>query len=282
MVGRPTPAGPPPPGKPLGRNLPTAIAVGVTLAGAFLGTLLADPLSFMVFIGAMVVLGLLELDKAFRRRGWRPATPVAAGAGLICVVGAYTSGPSGQAVGLVVAVLGSLVWALFDRHRTTVVAGVGATLLMTLWVPFLSSFIGLLLARPNGEWFVMATVALTVTSDIAAFAFGNRFGRRRLAPSISPAKTWEGFAGSLVTVVALAGLGTARVPGFDATSALLLGVVVCLAATAGDLAESMVKRDLGVKDFGGILPGHGGIMDRADAVIFALPAGHLLLSALGK
>jgi phosphatidate cytidylyltransferase len=103
-----------------------------------------------------------------------------------------------------------------------------------------------------------------------------------MAPAVSPAKSWEGFAGGLATVLVVAATIVANVPGFDLALALVFGVACFLAGTAGDLAESMVKRDLGVKDLGGIVPGHGGIMDRADAVIFALPVAHAVLSAFGR
>jgi phosphatidate cytidylyltransferase len=151
-----------------------------------------------------------------------------------------------------------------------------------LWVPFLASYAGLLLARPEGHWYVMACVALSVSGDIGAYGFGYGFGKHKMAPSISPAKSWEGFAGGLLTVLVVAALITSNVPGFDMALALIFGACCFLAGTAGDLAESMVKRDLGVKDLGGIVPGHGGIMDRADAVIFALPVAHLVLTAFGR
>lgn len=265
-----------------GRDLRAAIAVGLTLAALFLATLLANPYAFLTFVAVCAVLGMIELDRAFRAQGWRPATPVAVGAGLISLYGAYTNGAAGQSLGLVLLLLGTLAWTLLDADRERVAGSLGATCLMGLWVPGLASFVGLLLARPDGQWVVAAVVALTVTADIGAYAFGSRFGRHRLAPSVSPAKSWEGFAGGLFAVLVLAALLIARLRGFDLVGALVLGVGVTVAATVGDLAESMVKRDLGVKDLGGLLPGHGGIMDRADALLFALPVAHLLLAATGR
>lgn len=273
----------PTPRRPLGRNLPVAIASGVALAGAFIVTLLVHPLVFMGFIALLAVIALLELDVAFRRQGLRPATPIAVGAGLVMLVGTYLSGPSAQSLGLVLLVLGTLAWVLVDAARQHVVASLGATLLMTLWVPFLVSFLGLLLVRDDGVWLLMAVVALSVTNDIGAFAFGSRFGRHKLAPSVSPAKSWEGFAGGMATTLVVAGGITGPfVPGFDMITALVVAAGVVVASTVGDLAESLVKRDLGIKDLGTIIPGHGGIMDRADAVIFALPTAHLLLLVLGR
>lgn len=282
---KPTPEGVPVPGKrPVGpgRNLPVAIASGVLLAGVFLGTLFFSPVLFLVFWCALIVTALFELDKALRSKGLRPATPVALGAGLVIVVGTYQLGATAQVFGLALLLLGAMAWSLLDADRSNVMANLGATCLMGLWVPFLASFAVSLLIRPEGHWYVMAAVALAVTGDIGAYGFGSGFGRHKMAPSISPAKTWEGFAGGLLTVLVVAAAITARVPGFDLPTALVFGVGVFLAATTGDLAESMVKRDLGVKDLGGIVPGHGGIMDRADAIIFALPVAHAVLTLFGR
>lgn len=282
---KPTPDGTRAPGKKAvgpGRNLPIAIASGVVLAGVFLLTLFFSHVAFLVFWSLLVLTALVELDKGLRINGVRPALPVAMGAGLVMVVGTYTSGTPAQALGLVLLLLGAMAWALVDVGRGNVVANLGATCLMGLWVPFLASYALVLLARPDGHWYVMACVALTVSGDIGAYGFGYGFGKHKLAPSISPAKTWEGFAGGLFTVLVVAATITANVPGFDLALALVYGIACFLAATAGDLAESMVKRDLGVKDLGGIVPGHGGIMDRADAVIFALPVAHAVLVAFGR
>ena len=279
----PTPEGAPVPGKrSAGRNLPVAIASGVLLAAIFLGTLFVSITGFLVFWAVLVVIALFELDKAFRTQDLRPALPVAVGAGLVLVFGAYYGGPAAQSFGLVLLLLGAMAWTLVDTRRDHVAASIGATVLMGLWVPFLASFVGRLLTRPDGIWYVMAAVALTVSGDIGAYGFGSAFGKHKMAPSISPAKTWEGFGGGLLTVLVVAALIMSRVPGFDLALALVFGVGAFLGGTAGDLAESMVKRDLGVKDLGGIVPGHGGIMDRADAVLFALPVAHAILTLFGR
>lgn len=265
-----------------GRNLRVAIASGVALAATFIATILLHPLAFLGFIAVLAVVGLLELDVAFREEGWRPATPVAISAGLVMLFGTYFAGASAQSLGLVLLVVGALAWMLLDGNRHDVIASFGATLLMTLWVPFLVSFIGLLLVRDDGTWIILAVVALSVTNDIGAYAFGSHFGRRKLAPSVSPGKTWEGFAGGMATTLLIAaGVTGPFVPGLDTAAAIGLAAAVVVASTIGDLAESLIKRDLGIKDLGRIIPGHGGIMDRADSVIFALPAAHLLLLVLG-
>jgi phosphatidate cytidylyltransferase len=265
-----------------GRNLPLAIASGVILAGLFLLTLLLNDYAFLTFVAIIVVAGLLEVAIAFRERGLRPATPVAAVAGLVMFYGAYLLGPAGQVLGLVLLVFGALTWTLSDRRRRDVTASLAATVLMTLWVPFCASFIGLLLVRQDGAWYVMAVVALTVTADIGAYAWGSHFGRHRLAPSVSPGKTWEGLVGAMGTVLLFAAFVTAPlVPTLNVVQALLLGAGFVLAGTLGDLSESLIKRDLGLKDLGRVLPGHGGIMDRVDGLLFTLPTAHLMLLLFG-
>lgn len=264
-----------------GRNLPLAVASGVGLAAAFLVSLFWHPLVLLALIFALVVVALLELDVAFATRGPRPATPVVIGVAAVALFGTYLAGPAMQALALALLLLGAAVWAFLAASGQRVVEGIGATLLIGVWVPFLASFAALLLARSNGVWYVLAAIALAVVTDISAYGFGSAFGRRKLAPRISPGKTWEGLAGGALASLAVAALVIVWLPGLDLPSALLLAVAVSLAATLGDLTESLVKRDLGVKDLGRILPGHGGIMDRVDSIIFALPAAHFTLVAVG-
>ncbi len=273
---------PVPPGPRGGRNLPAAIASGVLLAALFLGALAWADYAVLTLVAVIIAIGLLEVAIALRERGLRPAIPVALGSGLVMFYGAYAIGPSAQTLGLVLLVIGALGWTLSDRNRENVLASLGATFFMTLWVGFFPSFLGLILARDEGDALLLAVIALTAFSDIGAYAFGRAFGRHKLAPTVSPAKTWEGFAGGLVTVLILAAAVTAPlIASLDLIPALVLGAVVSVAGTLGDLGESLVKRDLEVKDLGRIVPGHGGIMDRVDAMIFALPAAHLALLALG-
>jgi len=266
----------------LGRNLPAAIVVGLTLAAIFLTSLFLSHWAFLGFVAILVVIALTELDGAFRGQAVRPATPVAVGAGLVMFFGAYTNGESGQSLGLVLLATGGAGWVLLDRHRRNVVASLGATFLMGLWVPLLASYLGLLLRRPSGEWYVVVAIALAVTNDIGAYAAGIRLGRHKLAPTVSPGKTWEGFVGGMVATLLVAVLVIVRiVPSIDVLAATVLAVAIALVATLGDLSESLVKRDLGLKDLGRILPGHGGVMDRVDAILFAAPTAHFVLLLLG-
>lgn len=264
-----------------GRNLPLAVASGVGLAAVFLVSLLWHPLVLLALIFALVVVALLELDSAFASRRARPATPVVIAVAAVALFGTYAVGPGAQALSLALLLLGGAVWSFLAGGGHRAVEVIGATLLVGVWVPFLASFASLLVERPGGSWYVLAAIALAVVTDISAYGFGSVFGRHKLAPRISPGKTWEGLAGGALAALLVAALALVWIPGLDLPSALLLAVAVSLAATLGDLTESLVKRDLGVKDLGRILPGHGGIMDRVDSIIFSLPAAHFTLAAVG-
>lgn len=287
-----------------GRNVPAAIASGLVLGGVAIGALYVQELAFLALIMVLMGIALHELHTALRAGGLRPATPVVGGAGIVMLFGTYLHGPSALAVGLVLAVAGSLVWSVVvdrldhrrdaqaiapadeDTHREAAasargagwVGDVAASVLMTGWVPLMAAFIGLLLDRPGGEWYLLATIALPVSNDIGAYGVGSRLGRRPLASTVSPGKTWEGVAGGLVTVVVLAVAVTSRGADFTLVSAVSLGVALVAASTVGDLTESLVKRDLGIKDLGAAMPGHGGIMDRIDGILFSLPTAHVVLT----
>lgn len=265
-----------------GRNLPVAIGVGIGLATLFVATLLIHPLVFLTFIALTVGIALLELDAAFAASKSRPPTVVALLVLPVMLYGAYLWGTDAVVAGLFAALVSGFVLTMATSPRRHTVSRMAALSLMIIWVNLAASSLGLLLARDDGVWYVMAATALTVTSDIGAYAFGRNFGRSPMAPAISPNKTWEGFAGALATTLVLASLVTARVvPGISIPTAVALAFAVVVAATAGDLAESSMKRDLAVKDLGRILPGHGGVMDRIDALLFALPAAHFVLLAFG-
>lgn len=277
------PAAPGGPHARTGRNLPIAIGVGVAMAAAFVVVIAVSDWLFLAFIGAFVVIALLELGSALSTHSpARPATAVTIAAALLMLFGTYAFGPTAQVLGLFLLFTGAVAAVLGNKRRQAVAASLGATALMGLWVAFLPSFIGLLLAREGGIWYVMMAVGLTVTADISAYGWGSGFGRTRLAPRVSPAKSWEGFLGALVTVIVTAAIvAPLTVPGMTVVAAVLVGMALTVSATVGDLAESLVKRDLGVKDLGTILPGHGGVMDRVDAIIWAFPVAHLVLLGLG-
>ncbi|MFF0173686.1 phosphatidate cytidylyltransferase [Micromonospora profundi] len=260
-----------------GRNLPAAIGVGLSLGALIVVPLVFYPQAFLVVVAAAVAVGIWEMARAVRRSGAHPPlVPLIAG-GVLTIGLAWFAGPDALSLGLLVTVLGTMIWRLgdgpagFQRDLT-------ASTLIAVYVPFLGGFAALLAAAPDdGPLRILVTLVAVVLSDTGGYAAGVSFGRRPMAPSISPKKSWEGFAGS----VAAAALGSAVLlwvlldvaPWWGA----LFGVAVSVAAVLGDLAESMIKRDLGVKDMSNLLPGHGGLMDRLDSILFALPTAYLLL-----
>ncbi|WP_328650552.1 phosphatidate cytidylyltransferase [Micromonospora sp. NBC_00330] len=261
-----------------GRNLPAAIGVGLGLGALIVVPLVFYPLAFLPVIAAAVAIGMWEMARAVRRSGAHPPlVPLIAG-GVLTVGLAWYAGPDALSLGLLVTVLGTMIWRLgdgpagFQRDLT-------AATLIAVYVPFLAGFAALLAAAPgDGHLRILATLIGVVLSDTGGYAAGVSFGRHPMAPSISPKKSWEGFAGS----VTAAALGSAVLlwlmfevaPWWGA----LFGVAVSCAAVLGDLAESMIKRDLGVKDMSNLLPGHGGLMDRLDSILFAVPTAYLLLA----
>ncbi|WP_435204420.1 phosphatidate cytidylyltransferase [Micromonospora sp. bgisy143] len=260
-----------------GRNLPAAIGVGLALGALIVVPLAVYPPAFLPVIAAAVAIGIWEMARAVRRSGAHPPlVPLLAG-GVLTVGLAWFAGPDALSLGLLVTVLGTMIWRLgdgpagFQRDLT-------AATLIAVYVPFLAGFAALLAAAPDdGRLRILATLIAVVLSDTGGYAAGVSFGRHPMAPSISPKKSWEGFAGS----VTAAALGSALLLWlmFDLAPwwGALFGVAVSGAAVLGDLAESMIKRDLGIKDMSNLLPGHGGLMDRLDSILFAVPTAYLLL-----
>ena len=263
-----------------GRNLPAAIAVGLAL-GALITVPLFSPYRW-VFIGVLVVavaVGTWEVVTALRSLGAQPPpVPLLVGGALMVVV-AYREGSEALFVGLVLTVLACVVFRLADPAEG-ILRDVSAATLTAVYVPFLAGFAALLAEPPNGPRLVTVFVATVVCSDVGGYAAGVLFGKHPMAPSVSPKKSWEGFAGS-ATACAVA--GAVFFPTLLDASPLLgvvYGLAVVLSATLGDLGESMVKRDIGIKDMGNLLPGHGGLMDRLDSLLPTAPVAWLLLSAL--
>ncbi len=262
-----------------GRNLPVAIAVGLAL-GALITVPLFSPYRwlFVVVLVAAMGIGLFEVVKALRTLGARPATVPLVVGGTAMVVLAYREGAEALFVGLVLTVLSVVVWRLADPAEGYL-RDVAASTFTVAYVPFLIGFAALLTVPPDGPRRVTAFIATVVCSDVGGYAAGVLFGKHPLAPSVSPKKSWEGLAGS-VLACAVAG-AIFFVTLFDASPLLgaVFGLAVVATATLGDLGESMIKRDIGIKDMGTLLPGHGGLMDRLDSLLPTAPVAWLLLAA---
>ncbi|MEV0640382.1 phosphatidate cytidylyltransferase [Streptomyces sp. NPDC050619] len=268
---------PAPQKKSAGRDLSAAIGVGVGLGAVIVVSLFFVKAMFIGVIAVAVVVGLWELTRRLdERKGIKaPLVPLALG-GAAMVVAGYVRGAEGAWVAMALTALAVLVWRMTEPpegYLRDVTAGVFAA----FYVPFLATFVAMMLAADDGARRVLTFLLLTVVSDTGAYAVGWRFGKHKLAPRISPGKTREGLLGA-VTFAMVAGALCMEFLIDDGTwwQGLLLGFAVAATATLGDLGESMIKRDLGIKDMGTLLPGHGGIMDRLDSLLPTAPVVWLL------
>ncbi|MEU3790672.1 phosphatidate cytidylyltransferase [Streptomyces fructofermentans] len=269
---------PAPPKKSAGRDLGAAIGVGVGLGAVIVASLFVVKAVFIGVIAVAVVVGLWELTSrlAEQKAIKAPLVPLAVG-GAAMVVAGYVRGVEGAWVAMALTALAVLVWRMTEPpegYLKDVTAGVFAA----FYIPFLATFVALMLTADDGAWRVLTFLLLAVVSDTGAYAVGWRFGRHKLAPRISPGKTREGLLGA-VGFAMVAGALCLEFLIDDGTwwQGLLLGLAVAASATLGDLGESMIKRDLGIKDMGTLLPGHGGIMDRLDSLLPTAPVVWLLL-----
>ncbi|MFZ3597228.1 phosphatidate cytidylyltransferase [Streptomyces sp. BH104] len=268
----------PPKKKSAGRDLGAAIGVGVGLGAVIIASLFVVKAVFVGVIAVAVVVGLWELTSRLdERKGIKaPLVPLAVG-GAAMVVAGYVRGAEGAWVAMALTALAVLVWRMTEPpegYLKDVTAGVFAA----FYVPFLATFVAMMLTADDGAWRVLTFLILTVVSDTGAYAVGWRFGKHKLAPRISPGKTREGLVGA-VSFAMVAGVLCMQflVDGGTWWQGLVMGALVAASATLGDLGESMIKRDLGIKDMGTLLPGHGGIMDRLDSLLPTAPVVWLLL-----
>ena len=263
-----------------GRNLPLAVATALALAGLLIAALVLSRPAFVAFVLAIVVLALLELIAVLRARATRPAQPVVLAMAVLLLVGAYLKGPAALSFGLLVTILAAFAWYLVDPARAEVTRNVAATVFAVVYVPFMAAHLCLVVGR--AEHYVGAIIGyavLVVLYDTAAYATGVTLGRHPLAPHVSPNKSWEGAAGASAVCLLAGSLLLPLWEPWTTASGLTLAVVTCVVAPLGDLSESMLKRDLAVKDMGSILPGHGGMLDRIDALLFMAPALYYVLAA---
>jgi len=264
-------------GSRTGRNLPAAVAVGVALGAVVIASLYTVKVFFLLVVLAAVGVGVHELTKAVAARGIRvPTLPLLAGMTAM-VVGPYWGGPAFLVGAFAVTAMVVLAWRMF-QGTDGFVRDATAGLFIAVYPSLLAGFVPLLLKVDDGSDRVLIFIAVTVCSDIGGYFAGILFGKHRMSPLISPKKTWEGFAGSALACVVAGALLVHLLLGGAYWQGGILGAVVVVCATLGDLIESVIKRDLGIKDMGTLLPGHGGVMDRLDSLLFTLVPVWLLLT----
>jgi phosphatidate cytidylyltransferase len=268
-----------------GRNLPAAITIGVGLGAYVVLSLLYLKPAFVVLVAVALVLASVELHEALKKQGMTSAIiPIAVGSVAISF-GSFFAGRQEPVVfsttsvllaSLALTVLASLIWRM-PKGVAGFVSDAAASLLIIAYVPLLGSFAALMLAEGQGVARVVTFLLIVVMSDTGGYIAGVLFGKHPMAPKISPKKSWEGVAGSLILGTA-AGICMAifalDVPFWVG---IILGVSLVTVGTCGDLIESMIKRDLGIKDMSSFLPGHGGVMDRLDSLLVAAPVAWLIM-----
>jgi phosphatidate cytidylyltransferase len=265
------------------RDVPAAFLTGLVLAGIALGSLLIGDALFALLAAAVVLLAQGELYGVLHKHHLQPATAVGLSTGALIMAAAYYKGEGAMLAMFGLGVVATFLWflAVPAAHRKNLVANMGLTLLGVAYIPVLAGYVLLTLKLPDGDSLVITVIALTLVFDTAAFLGGSVFGgvqiQRPLAPATSPKKSWEGTILATAATVLCAAIAKSFVTslGDAGFAAFGLGLVVAVAATFGDLAESLVKRDMGIKDMSSVLPGHGGVLDRIDSVLFVAPAAFL-------
>ncbi len=263
-----------------GRNLPIAIATGLGLAGLVIWTLFWALLPWAILVAAALLTSLVELYRTTSSaRTLAPAQSVGFAGLLIMVFGTAWRGPIAMSFGLAVAAIVAFLWYLVDAERTRVTDNLALTLFGLVYVGMFGAHAVAMARLPHGPNLTIVWLGAVVFADVGAYAAGSFFGKHKMAPRISPGKTWEGTLGATLLVFLLALTIGPLFDGIDLVLAAAIAGIVVVLAPIGDLAESLIKRDLGVKDMGGLLPGHGGVLDRIDALLFTAPFAYWFLRA---
>jgi len=291
-------AEPAPKASKAGRNLPAATAVGLGLLTVLGLTLAFRPEPFVILVAVAISAGLWELRTALTHAKLElPVWPLLGGT-IAMIVGAFFGGAQALMAAFIFTALAVVIWQIAIAYiekapisRRDIMAGLFAA----GYLPLMASFLVLLLSQRSGNWRIAMLILLSVANDTGGYFAGVIFGKHPMAPSVSPKKSWEGFVGSVLLTTLVGILGSHWVLGLPFMSpgrsgffptvfnsavwlGILLGIMTAISSTLGDLSESLLKRDLGIKDMGSVLPGHGGILDRIDSILFSAPFVFLLLS----
>jgi phosphatidate cytidylyltransferase len=268
-----------PPGPAQSRDLPTAVLTGLIVAIGALICFKQGPAWTTALAALVVGVAGLEFCAALRSKGLRTATLLAFVACLTIPVAAYNYGTNAYPMFFGLVAVFTMLWFLWEVTPGRPLIGVATTVLAFAYVGGLGGFSGLLLARPSGVGLILGVVLCVIAYDVAGFFVGSQWGRTPIAPKVSPNKSVQGTVGGMAASVIVGTVLVGQIHPWDAKWGFLLGCLVAIGAFLGDLCESMIKRDIGLKDFGTLLPGHGGVLDRFDGLLFCLPIAYYLAVA---
>jgi len=282
-----TDAGPTEPPKKVsraGRNLPAAIGVGVLLGAMAIVILLFAPKGWLPVLAVAMPIATHEVVRRLREAGYDlPVVPLLIG-GQAMIWLTWPYGPAGLLGAYGGTIVVCMVWRLvgqgLSEQPVNYLRDISATVLLATWVPLFASFTALLIFQDHGGIRTFTVIATVVFADIGGYVAGVLFGKHLMVPAISPKKSWEGLGGSLLFGITASVLTVAFLLDKPAWVGVPLGLMLVITGVLGDLVESQVKRDLGIKDMGTLLPGHGGIMDRIDAMLPSAVAGWIVLTLL--
>ncbi len=269
-----------------GRDMRVAVGSGLLLGVAALVCFSLGTVASMVIVSVVILLAAAEAYAAFRKAHYHPATLLGLVGCLSLAIETYNKGVAALPLVLVVLVAGSFVWYLAQvEPAADPVSGMTSTVFVFVWIGAFGSFAALLLDPTlfpdrHGIAFLLAAIIVTVADDVASLLVGSYMGRHQLAPSISPNKSWEGLVGGAVAAILVSVIVVHFIHPWTIGKAFVYGVIVAVVAPIGDLSQSLIKRHLGIKDMGRILPGHGGVLDRVDGLLFVLPATYFAVKAL--
>lgn len=262
-----------------GRNLPAALAVGLGLGALIVASLVFLPVAWVVIVAVAMAVATWEVAGAMDQAGVVVARPVLLVGGQAMVWLGWSVGPTAVLGALAATVVVAMVWRLGDGAEGYL-RDTAASTFVAVWVPLFGAFAVLLVTDTDGPGRVACFMIAAICSDTGGYALGATLGRHPMVPSISPKKSWEGFAGSMLFGVVGGALTVWLLLDAHPAAGAVFGALIVVVATVGDLVESQVKRDLGIKDMGNLLPGHGGLMDRLDSILPSALASWLVLSLL--
>ncbi|ALJ20301.1 phosphatidate cytidylyltransferase [Microbacterium sp. No. 7] len=270
-----------------GRNLLMAIAIGLAIGIIVIASLIFIKELFLLFVVPVCLLGIFEFSRALQASGRRVDIVPQLVAALALLLTAYFLAADTAWVITFAVVTFVVVWRLIvqmashdGRRYADVIADVLVAGFVQIYVTFMGSLALVLLRQEHGELWLLTIISVAVATDTGAYASGVMFGKHPMAPRISPKKTWEGFAGAAIASIAVATAMAALLLHLPWWTGPIVGAAILASATIGDLGESMIKRDLGIKDMSSWLPGHGGVLDRLDSLLLSMPAALALYIVL--